>query len=226
MAKKSEEKSKAEADAALAMAEKVKNEENVLTVRRLAEPNRAKDVEVLKAREEAEKDATRVTIAAEAEKVSAINLAEARITTARAEADSIKIRAEADHKRFEIEAYGQQALNEAKNLLNSEIMQFEFKKILAELAPAIIAASVKPLEKIDSVKVISTNGSLFGGGGSSSSDTSGSSSNMPDQLVSALMKHSLQMPMVDDLLKQLGIDPANPSKLPEALNDAPCKAQT
>ncbi len=40
---------------------------------------------------------------------------------------------------------------------------------------------------------------------------------MPNQLVGALMKHRLQMPMIDDLLKQLGIDAANPAKLPEAL---------
>lgn len=220
VAKKSEEKSKAEADAAIALAEKVKNEENVTTVKRLAEANRAKEVEVIKAREDAEKNATRVTVAAEAEKQAANDLADAKLTTARAEAESIKIRAEADHKRFEIEAYGERAINEAKNILNAEIMAFEFKKILAQLSPAIIEASVKPLENIESVRVISTNGSLFGGGGNGGGDgSSNGSNNVPDQLVGALMKHRMQMPMVDDLLKQLGIDPLNPSKLSEALSE-------
>ncbi len=219
VAKKSEEKSRAEAEAALAMAEKVKNEENVTTVQRLAEANRAKEVEVIKAREEAEKAATRVTVGAEAEKAAAMDLADAKLTTARAEAESIKIRAEADHKRFEIEAYGARAINEAKNILSSEIMAFEFRKMLAELAPAIIAASVKPLENIDSVKVISTNGQLFGSGSGDGNNSASSGGNMPDQLVNALMKHRMQMPMVDDMLKQLGIDMAHPTRMPGALSD-------
>ena len=73
------------------------------------------------------------------------------------------------------------------------------------------------------MRVISTNGSLFGGGGSGSGDAaaSGGSGNMPDQLIGALMKHRLQVPLIDDLLKQLGIDPVNPAKLPEALTTEP-----
>jgi uncharacterized membrane protein YqiK len=213
VAKKSEEKSKAEAEAAVAMADKVKNEENVITVRRLAEANRAKEVE---------ESATRITLAAEAEKTAAMDMAEAKLTTARAEAEAIIIRAEADHKRFETEAYGEQSINTAKNLRSAATMEYEFKHMLATLAPDIIAASVKPLEKIESMRVISTNGPLFGGG-TASGDTamSGGTGNMPDQLVGALMKHRLQMPMIDDLLKQLGIDAANPAKLPEALTTEP-----
>ncbi len=219
VANKSEEKSKAEANAAIAMAEKVKNEENVVTVKRLAEANRAKEVEVIKAREDAEKSATRITLAAEAEKTAAMDMAEAKLTTARAEAEAIIIRAEADHKRFETEAFGEQSINTAKNLQSAATMEYAFKHALAELAPAIIAASVKPLEKIESMRVISTNGPLFGGSGGGSSDptVTAAGGNMPDQLVGALMKHRLQMPMIDDLLKQLGIDAANPAKLPEAL---------
>ncbi len=223
VAKKSEEKSKAEAEAAVAMADKVKNEENVVTVRRLAEANRAKEVEVIKAREDAEKNATRITVAAEAEKTAAMDMAEAKLTTARAEAEAIIIRADADHKRFETEAYGEQSINNAKNIKSAATLEYGFKHALADLAPAIISASVKPMEKIESMRVISTNGSLFGGGGSGSGDAaaSGGSGNMPDQLIGALMKHRLQVPLIDDLLKQLGIDPVNPAKLPEALTTEP-----
>ena len=218
VAQKSEAKSRAEAEAAKALAEKVQEEENVTTVRLVAEANRQKDVAVIAARQEAEKNATSVTVAAEAEKTAAQNLAEAKLTAARAEADSIKIRAEADHKRFEIEAYGERAINEAKNILNDSVMGFELRRIISQVAPALIEASMKPMEKIDSIRVISTNGQLFGGGGSGEQGTGSSGGgSVPDQLVNAMMRHRMQLPIVDDLLKQLGINDPTPAGLTASL---------
>ena len=163
IAQKSEAKSKAEAEASKALAEKVREEENVTSVRMLAEANRKREVEVISARQDAERDATRVTVAAEAEKKAAEDLATAKLTAARAEAESIIIHAEADQKRYEAEAYGIRSLNEAKNLLNEAVMAYEMKAILAKVAPELLAASMKPLENIESVRVLSTNGSLIGG---------------------------------------------------------------
>ena len=213
VAQKSEAKSRAEAEAAKALAGKVQEDENVVTVRLVAEANRQKEVEVITARQEAEKKATFVTVAAEAEKVAAENLAEARLTAARAEAESIKIRAEADRKRFEIEAYGEKAINEAKNILNEAVMGFEMKRILSQVAPALVEASMKPLEKIESIRVISTNGPLIGGGGAASGEAGGGAGNVPDQLVNALLRHRMQLPVVDDLLRQLGIEQTGPAGL-------------
>jgi uncharacterized membrane protein YqiK len=223
IAQKSEAKSKAEAEASKALAEKVREEENVTTVRMIAEANRMREVEVISARQDAERDATRVTVAAEAEKKAAEDLALAKLTAARAEAESIIIRAEADQKRFEAEAYGTRSLNEAKNLLGEAVMAYEMKNILAKVAPELIAASMKPLESIESVRVLSTNGQLIGGsGGGDSSGSNGSSGgnggNVPDQLVNALLRHRIQLPVVDDLLKQLGINSPSPVDISNALS--------
>lgn len=211
VAAKSEEKSRAEAAAAKAMAEKVQEEENVTTVRLIAEANREKEVAVILARQEAEINATAVTVAAEAEKAAALNLAEAKLTQSRAEAETIIIRAEADQKRFEAEAFGEKSINEAKNILGDSVMAFELKRILSQIAPALIEASVKPMEKIESIRIMSTNGPMFGGNGSGNGSDAGSGHNtsMPDQLVGAMLKHRMQLPLVDDILKQLGI--ASPS---------------
>ncbi len=221
IAQKSEAKSKAEAEASKALAEKVKEEENVISVRMIAEANRMREVEVISARQDAERDATRVTVAAEAEKKAAEDLAAAKLTGARAEAESIIIRAEADQKRYEAEAYGMRSLNEAKNLLGDSVMAYEMKNILAKVAPELIAASMKPLENIESVRVLSTNGQLIGGGGSGGgSDGNGTphgGGNVPDQLVNALLRHRIQLPVVDDLLKQLGIHSPSPVDISNAL---------
>jgi uncharacterized membrane protein YqiK len=223
IAQKSEAKSKAEAEASKALAEKVREEENVISVRMIAEANRKREVEVISARQEAERDATRVTVAAEAEKKAAEDLAEAKLTAARADAESVIIRAEADQKRYEAEAYGTRSLNEAKNLLGEAVMAYEMKNALAKVAPELIAASMKPLESIESVRVLSTNGQLIGGNGGGDSNgsngTGGTGGNVPDQLVNALLRHRIQLPVVDDLLKQLGINSPSPVDISNALGD-------
>lgn len=224
IAQKSEAKSRAEAEASKALAEKVREEENVVTVRMVADANRRREVEVLSARQEAEKRATEVTVSAEAEKKAAEDLAAARLTAARAEAEAIKIRAEADQKRFEIEAYGQKAINEAKNLLSEAVMGFEMRRVIAEVAPALVEASMKPLEKIDSIRVISTSGPLIGASDGSGSASGAAQGTVPDQLVNALLRHRIQLPLVDDLLKQIGIDSPGPASIASALQPQPAEA--
>ena len=99
-------------------------------------------------------------------------------------------------------------------------MAYEMKSILAKVAPDLIAASMKPLENIESVRVISTNGQLIGGngGGDGSGGPTGAGGNVPDQLVNALLRHRIQLPVVDDLLKQLGIQSPSPVDISNALS--------
>jgi uncharacterized membrane protein YqiK len=208
VAKKSEEQSQAEAQAALARSDMVKQDENVETVRETSIAERAKEVRLIKAREEAEMQAIDVTIAAQAEKDAALNKAEAVLTEAKAAADKIRITAEADHKRLEVEAFGEHAINEAKNILGQEIMSFELRKILARISPQLVEASVKPMENIDSIKILQANG--FGGvGGSGGGGASGGSGQgLPNQLVDAALNYRMQLPVVDKMLKELGLDPS------------------
>lgn len=211
VARKSEEQSKAEAEAAIARALRVKEEENVATVKEVAIAERAKSIRIIKAREEAEESAIDITVAAEAEKKAALDKAEALLTEAKAQAEKIRIVAEADEKRFEVEAYGEKAINEAKNLLNAEIISFELRKIIAQVAPQIIEASVKPIEKIDSIKIISTNGFNVPGTaqGSTATGAGAGGGSMANQLVDSLLSYRMQSPLVDKLLGELGIDPSS-----------------
>ncbi len=226
VAKKSEEQSQAEAEAAKARALMVREEENVTTVRQTSVANREKEIELIKATEAAEKEAIDVKVAADAEKQAAIDKAEAVVTEAKASAEKIRIVAEADAKRFEVEAYGEKAINEAKNLLSGEIINFEIRKILAQVAPQIIEASVKPMEKIDSIKIISTNGFNVPGGSSGNGSSDGGSNgapggvSMPNQLMESLLSYRMNSPLVDKLLNELGIDPSKPGGLTGELSEA------
>ena len=221
VAKKSEAKSQAEAEAAKARADFVKEEEQVVTVRETAIASRGKEIELIKAREHAEKQAIDVTVAAEAEKQAAEDKAEAVLTEAKAAADKIRITAEADEKRLEVEAFGEKAINEAKNLLSSELISFELRKVLASVAPQIMEASVKPMEKIESIKILQANG--FGGNGGGSSNGAGgnggggATNGLPNQLVDAALGYRMNLPLVDKMLEELGLDPSSAEGISELL---------
>lgn len=226
VAKKSEEQSKAEAEAAKARSVRVREEENVLTVRETAVAERAKAIKLIKAREEAEQDAIDVIVKAEADKKAALDRAEAVRTEAQASADRIRIVAEADQKRLEVEAYGMRAINEAKNLLDEAIMRYELRKVIAEVAPRLVEASVKPMEQIDSIRIIQANGfgGLGGGNGSNSTAPTGEQGSLPNQLVQAALGYRMNLPLVEQLLGELGLKGdtiAGLSQIEEAAKPAP-----
>ncbi|MFH1499072.1 MAG: flotillin domain-containing protein [Verrucomicrobiota bacterium] len=223
VAKKSEELSKADASAAAARASTVKAEEEVKTVQEVAVAERAKQIVVIKAREEAEQDAVKLVVSAEAERKAAEDQAEAVRTKAQAEADRVRIVAEADQKRFEVEAVGLHAINEAKNLLSDAIMSFEVRKELVGKLEGVIAAAMKPAEKIDSIRMLHINGmpgqagGVTGVGSGAATGGEGSTGGLPNQLVNALLQYRLQVPVVEKMISELGLNLNDGTLIPEDL---------
>ncbi|MDQ8205394.1 flotillin domain-containing protein [Pelagicoccus sp. SDUM812003] len=223
VAKKSEEKSKAEAEAAKARSGFVREEENVLTVKETTIAERKKQIELIKAQEEAEKSALGITIAADADKKAAADKAEAVLTEAKAQAEKIKIVAEADNKRLEVEAHGLQAINAAKNILDSKIVEFELRSLIAKIAPEIVKAYTEPMKSIDSIKILQATGFGTGGNGSNGSNGSNgatSSSSLPNQLTDAMLNYRMQLPVIDNLMKELGIDPSSAEGISKLIETA------
>lgn len=214
VAKKSEQKSHAEGEAAKARAAMVREEEAVVTVRETAVAERNKEIALVKARESAEKDAIDMLVAADADKKSALDRAESVRTVAQANADEIRIRAEADEKRYSVEAAGTEAINNAKNLLSQHILEFQYREIIVAELANIIKESVKPMERIDSIKILQAQG-LFGPGGHNASNgddngttslSSGGGDNLADSVTNAALRYRAQSPLIDSLMKELGID--------------------
>lgn len=202
VAAKSEEESAARARAAEAEKTKVEKEEAVITARQVAEANRRKEIEVIDARKEAEREAVGVTVQAEAEKRAAEDKASAILIEARASADAKKLQAEADEKVYAVDAAGKQALHEAENVLRDE--QIALQKSLATLKvlPEIIAQAVKPLENIEGIKI------LQGYNGFGTSVTNGgqvTQGGLADQVTAAALSYRAHAPLVDSLLSEVGI---------------------
>lgn len=206
IARKSEEQSQANAAADKARLEAVKAEEQVKTVRETEVAERIKQVEIIEATAAAEKSAVGIKVQAEAEKEAAENLAQARLIDAEASKKAEILSAEGKQKIYEIEAEGQRKVNEAKNTLSTEQVAFEVQQLLIKTIPQIIAESVKPMENIDSIKILDlNNGGSNNTGLASIGGSSNDASNISDQVVNSALKFRTQAPLVDALLSELGM---------------------
>ncbi len=195
--------------------------EKIKTSSETEQAERAKKLALIEAQKEAEQLSIEKTVAAKAEKEAEENLAEAAKIKAMgasealkikatAEAEAIKITAEANRLNYEVEAKGKTEINNAENIVSAEILENRFKLALIEFMPQIIAQVVKPAEKIDSIKIVQMAG--LGGANQSSagSNANGGVSNagasLSDQIVNASLNYKVNAPIIDDLMKQVGID--------------------
>ncbi|CAK8714478.1 Band 7 domain-containing protein [Candidatus Electrothrix laxa] len=218
IAEKSKEQSVVQAEADKARAAAVREEENVITVRETERAERVKAVELVEAKKQAERDAIAIEVAATAQKNAATDKAEAVRTIASAEAERERIRAkgeaeaeilkaEAAEKRYMVDASGERALNEARNLLSPEQIEMQIKQTLIENLPEIVRESVKPMEQIEGIKIIQIDGLNSGNGsrGNSGVAGEGGAGSLADQMVNSALRYRGQAPLVDSLLSEIGL---------------------
>jgi len=231
IAQKSTEQSVAEAEASRARSEAVKADEQVVTVRETEIAERDKQIELVEAAKEAERNAISIKVGAQAEKEAAEDHAEAVRIQAHADADKQLISAEAQNKseklsaeaaeiRNRVDAEGKRALNEAENLLAAEQITRQIKLAIIERLPDIIRESVKPMEQIDGIKIYQIDGLNGAGGGAGASDGGESQpSSLADQMVSSALRYKAQAPLVDGLLDEIGLKGDSLNGLTSGLTD-------
>ncbi len=236
VAAKSREKSEAEAEADEARAIAARAAEQVSTARETEVAERDKQIELIEARKAAEMDAVAVTVGAEAQKQAAADHAEAVRISAEAEAAKLrieaqgsaeadKLRAEAEKALYEVEAAGQRAINEAANLLSPDQIAMQVRVKLLEQLPEIIAESVKPMEQIDGIKIIQVDGMTGGAGvaAGAAGPNGGGGGNLADQMVSSALKYRSQAPLLDAMMKEVGLDGSGLAGLTNGLSETPAR---
>ena len=199
---KSREESQAKAEADRARADGVVAEEQIGTAREAEVAERQKRIELIDASREAERAAIGVRVQADAEKQAASDRAASVRFVAEGEAEAVKLKADADRVRYEVEAAGQSAVNEAANLLSSDQVTLSMKLALLRVLPEIIREAAKPMEAIDSIKIVQVEG-LTGRGGGDGTDGGGDNS-LANSAVQAALRYRAQAPVVDGLMKELG----------------------
>lgn len=205
IAERSKAQSEAERDANEARALAARAEEQVKTAREVAIAEREKQIALVAAEQDAQQQAIGIKVAAEAEKDAAENHAEA-----------VRIKAAADRVRFEVDASGIQLRNEALNTLGAEQIALQIKQALIAALPGIIEASVKPMEKIDGIKIVQVDGLNRGGANGASSAPAGGG-NLAEQAVSAALAYRAQQPILDAVLGEIGLKGGSLNGLAEGL---------
>lgn len=209
VARESQAQSEAQAAADAARAEAVAAEERVFTAREIEMAERKKAIELIAARQAAEREALRLTAAAEAEKAASADRGAAIRAQAEADADAEKIRAMAARVRAEIEAEATRMMNEAHNVLTPEARASALRLKLVEKAEAIIREAVRPMERIDGIKILHVEGLAGGGGG----DGSGGGAGFADSVVNSALRFRAQAPIVDQLLREIGLEAGDINRL-------------
>ncbi|EDY6391002.1 flotillin family protein [Salmonella enterica] len=203
IAAKSEQQSQAEARANDALADAVRAQQNVETTRQTAEADRAKQVALIAAAQDAETKAVELTVRAKAEKEAAELQAAAIIELA--EATRKKGLAEATRKKGLAEAEAQRALNDAINVLSDEQTSLKFKLALLQSLPAVIEKSVEPMKSIDGIKIIQVDGLNRGATAGDVAAGGANGGNLAEQALSAALTYRTQAPLIDSLLNEIGI---------------------
>ena len=208
VAEKSRDESRARAEADEARALAVRAEEQVRTAQAEEEANRQKRITLIEAEQRAEQDAIGIRVAAQAERSAAEDRAEAIRVEAMAKAEAEKITAEGTLARYTAEAEGQEKINAAMNTLSAEQIQLRIQEAMIEAMPKIIAEAVRPMDNIDSIRIMDMGGmsGLMGNGEAGAVGEGGNNGSLPDQLVRASLRHRAAAPMMDTLLGQLGMD--------------------
>ena len=200
--------------------EVLEKSKSVLKTKMEEENARAKAVE-------AEEKVNTIRDVEQAEKAKALGVIDASKN-----AEREKLASMAAKIRYEIEAAGKKALNEAENARSDASRRSALRQKLAEKIEGIIREWVRPMQNIDSIKVVDVNGlpGFSQGGGSTeggegnegSSASSGGYSkkgSLADNVVNSALRYRAQQPFLDSLLKEIGMSPGEASNIRNILGD-------
>lgn len=209
VALKSKEQSEAQAAAEDARAKMIMAQERVATTRETEIAERRKLIELIVAAQESEREAVKLKTLAGAEKVAAKD---------RADADRLTV--SALQERFEVEAEGKRKLNDAENLRSDASRRSALHQRLVESLPSIIRESVKPMEQIESIRILQVDGlpgfstgpggSVVVNGPDGTPEIDGSTpraANLSESVVNSALRYRAQAPFVDTLLSEIGMSP-------------------
>jgi len=145
------------------------------------------------------------------------SVAAERADIARIEADAFALAEETRSKayqiRHQVESEGVRLMAEANNIASPEARISALRMRLVEKLDTIIRESVKPMEKIEGIKIVHLDGLTVPAGGGSPDGEGG----LTDRLVSSALRYRAQAPILDHLLGEIGIDAGDPSKLTQLL---------
>jgi flotillin len=153
----------------------------------------------------------RVKEAGEVAEANAATEVTVLLKRAKAEAEATHTRAAAEKARMLAESEGSRALIDAENALSTPVLHMKLEQYRLDRMPEIMSHMMKPIEKIDSIRINHVSGfgaSQGGSGGGGSSDEGGGGAGKPPvtQVMDSILGMALQLPALKSIGDQIGVD--------------------
>lgn len=181
--------------------------EIALLQRRVAEADAKVDTEKALGRAIAAEE----SVATERETAVAERIAAIDRMIAMKNADTARIAAEAEKVTAEVAAEAQRLRNEAENTLSEEARASLLRSKLIDHMQGIVRESVRPMEKIDGIKILHVDG-LTGQGGGPRSPT--------DEVIESALRYRAQAPLIDEMMKEIGVENAGVARMGDIFRSA------
>jgi flotillin len=165
----------------------------VQTQRERAMAERSREIAMKRVQEQGE------VAAANADSDSAV-----LIKRAQAESQAVRTKADADRIRLLAESEGKKAVIAAENSRSDSVMGIQLERYRLERMPEILAQLMKPVEKIDSIKIHQLSG--FGGAPGSTGASGGDNRPPVNQVMDSIMGMALQLPALKSIGDSIGYD--------------------
>ncbi|MDB5999735.1 MAG: flotillin, partial [Rhizobacter sp.] len=151
-------RNQAMAESELSRADAVRAEESVITARELERAEREKALSLVNASREIEAKGLAVVSQAHSEREAATQRAGTLQLMAQADAEVERLRAQSADLRYDSEARGRRAMNEAENIASPEAMALRGRLAAVAQIEAVVRESAKPLEHISDIKILHVDG--------------------------------------------------------------------
>jgi uncharacterized membrane protein YqiK len=89
------------------------------------------------------------------------------------------------------------------------------RRAIIDKIEGIVRESVKPMEKIENIKIVHVEGLGNGGGGGE-----GNRKNVTDEVIDSALRYRVQGPMIDSLMKDIGIEGSSLGRMSDVIRDA------
>lgn len=168
----------------------IEAQETVQTSKDVAAAERARKLANMKAVQDAEVDEKKVKA-----QVSTL------LSVAKAEGQAAAVRGDGERERLVAEAVGRRAQIEAENLQSAAVLSTRLEMHKIDRMPEIAAQMMKPVEKIDSIRI-----NQIGGLGQGSGGSGGGSSSPFNQALESILGMSVQLPLMKKIGDEIGLD--------------------
>jgi uncharacterized membrane protein YqiK len=146
------------------------------------------------------------------ELINAGRMAEAELIAAKARAEVETVKTNLAAARYEVDAEGARQINEAENVLSEDARAGRLRGKLLDHLEGIVRESVRPMEKIEAIKILHVEGMGPAGGGPGK--------NVTDEVIDSALRYRVQAPMIDSLMKEIGIEGGSLGRMTDVLRDA------